>query len=76
MIRRFKPARANQDIRTAFTNAGVTQYEVGEALNMTESVFSRYLRNELEESEKKEVFEAIDRIVKEREERAKRVKGV
>lgn len=76
MIKRFKPVRANQELRAAFTNAGVTQYEVGEALNMTESVFSRYLRNELEESEKKEVFEAIDRIVKEREERAKRVKGV
>lgn len=69
MIKRYKPVRANQDIRRAFTNAGVTQYEVGEALNMTESVFSRYLRTELEEEEKEKVLEAISSIVAEREQK-------
>lgn len=69
MIKRYKPVRANQDIRRAFTNACVTQYEVGEALNMTESVFSRYLRTELEEEEKEKVLEAISSIVAEREQK-------
>lgn len=71
MIKRFKPVRANQDLRTAFVNAGVPQYKVGEALNMTESVFSRYLREELEEEDKKKVLEAIERVVSEREKRTR-----
>ena len=52
-------SRCNEDVRKAFSGAGIKQWQVAEALNLSEFHFSRELRHELTPERKKQVFEAI-----------------
>ena len=57
----------NKEIKIAMIEKGLKQWQVAEALGIHESVFSRMLRNELPEDEKKTVLEAIAKCGKENE---------
>ena len=50
---------ANVDIRQAIKEAGLTQWEVAEHLNICEVHFSRKLRKELPLDEKEKIFKII-----------------
>ena len=49
----------NMDIRVAAEKARVRLYEIAEALNITDSSFSRRLRKELSEAEKQRIRQII-----------------
>lgn len=55
----------NQDIRAEIENAGVRYWQVAEALGMNDGNFSRKLRRELPDEEKRRIREAINRLTKE-----------
>lgn len=55
--------KANTDIRAKAMLSGVMLCEVADELGILDSAFSRKLRKELPEQEKKKIFDAIDRIV-------------
>lgn len=54
----------NIDIRIAIKKANVYGYQVAAILGISETSFSRKLRKELSDDEKKQVFDAIDRLTK------------
>lgn len=49
----------NQDIRMEVRGAGIKLWQVGEALGMSDSTFSRCLRHELSDSKKAEIRKVI-----------------
>ena len=49
----------NTDIRLAAKEAGVKLWRIAERLGVTDGNFSRRLRRELSETEKREIFEII-----------------
>lgn len=55
----------NIDIREAIKNANINYWQVAEKIGITDGNFSRKLRNELSEQEKKPIFEAIEKLAKE-----------
>jgi hypothetical protein len=56
----------NQDIKQAAKKAGIPLWKLAEEVyQITDSSFSRKLRKELPESEKKKVLEAINCLSKE-----------
>ncbi|MDF2947604.1 MAG: hypothetical protein K0S51_2283 [Bacillales bacterium] len=56
--------KANNDIRELIKSVGLTQWEVGEGLNLGESTFSRKLRKELTNEQKEELIKKIVEMVK------------
>lgn len=58
---------ANTDIRQAANASGVYLWEIAEALGVTDGTFSRKLRRELDESEKKRIFKIIRDVSKRKE---------
>ncbi|KAF5077566.1 hypothetical protein DSECCO2_149730 [anaerobic digester metagenome] len=56
---------SNVDIRNQLKKTKVKQWQVAEALNYDESVFSRKMRKELPDAEKQRIFEAIEKLSKE-----------
>lgn len=52
--------KANLDIRTAITDAGLNYYHVAKEYGLTDANFSRLLRFELEDEKKQRVFKAIE----------------
>ena len=54
---------SNLDIRQHALANGIPMYKIAEALGMSETGFSRKMRYELSEDEKKRVFDAIDRVI-------------
>lgn len=54
---------ANLDIRTLILNNRLRQFMVAKELGVSEFTFSRWLREELPPKKKKEVVEAINRLV-------------
>ena len=54
--------QANMDIRRAAASAGFYLWEIAAEVGVTDSTFSRKLRNELSDSEKEAVFRAIERM--------------
>lgn len=58
--------KANQDIRDILEKERIYQYEIAHKMGILENSFSRKLRFELTDDEKKEVFKAIEQIKKER----------
>ena len=48
---------ANSDIRQAAFSSGVYLWEIAEAIGVTDGTFSRKLRRELDEKEKKDTAE-------------------
>ncbi len=59
-------AGANKEIKEAARKAGVFHYEIAERLNIQESAFSRKLRRELPDQEKKELLEIIKTLAAEK----------
>lgn len=49
----------NMDIRTAIMQKGLKNYQVAMLMGVSETTFSKWLRNELPAEKKKEVLEAI-----------------
>ena len=56
---KMREQKANQDIRTAISSAGLKQWEAAELLGICEGTFSRWLRRELPEEKKKMILERI-----------------
>lgn len=54
--------RANKDVRQRAKEAGVFQYQIAEALGMSEYTIIRKLRKELSQDEKARIFQIIDRL--------------
>lgn len=54
--------RANKDVRQRAKEAGVFQYQIAEALGMSEYTIIRKLRKELPQDEKARIFQIIDRL--------------
>ena len=55
----------NMDLREAIKRARLFNYEVAAKMGMSETSFSRKLRRELLEEEKKKIFAAIEVLAKE-----------
>ena len=55
---------ANSNIRQAAFSSGVYLWEIAEAMGVTDGTFSRKLRRELDEKEKKEILKIIKTISK------------
>lgn len=53
---------SNLDIRGKAAGAGIKLWEVAAAMGMADSNFSRKLRKELPEDEKKRIFAVIDQL--------------
>lgn len=49
----------NKDIREAIAQAGLKYWQVADAYGISDGNFSRKLRKELPEEEKKKIFKAI-----------------
>lgn len=56
-----KPKKANDDIRQAMIKHGVRQWQVADALGVGEVTLCKYLRRELNNEEKKEILNAIEK---------------
>ena len=53
---------ANETVRSYASKKRVKLWEIADKLNMTDCAFSRKLRKEFSEEEKKNVFDIIDDI--------------
>ena len=58
----------NKDLRYEFRIANVRQWEVAEAIGISEMTFVKWLRRELPEEKKKLVREAIRKVIDNRPE--------
>ena len=58
----------NKDLRDEFRIANVRQWEVAEAIGISEMTFVKWLRRELPEEKKKLVREAIRKVMNGRQE--------
>jgi hypothetical protein len=58
----------NKDLRYEFRIANVRQWEVAEAIGISEMTFVKWLRRELPEEKKKLVREAIRKVIDNRQE--------
>ena len=54
----------NTGIRVAILTAGLKQYQVAEAMGISEEYFSKLLRRELPEKKQKEILAVINRLRK------------
>lgn len=57
--------QANKEIRCAIGARGLRQWQVAEALGLSESALSRKLRKELPEDEKQKILSVIEELGKE-----------
>lgn len=55
---------ANTDIRTAITGARLRQWEVAQAVGISDSRLSVWLRTPLSDERRQRVLDAIDRLTK------------
>lgn len=58
---------SNNDIRDAAKSRGVFLWQIAERVGMNDGNFSRKLRQELSDEDKKEIMVIIDELAKERE---------
>ncbi len=56
---------SNQDIRCMATEAGIKLWQIADALGIADCNFSRKLRKELPQDEKKKIFSIIRQLAKE-----------
>lgn len=56
----------NEDIRTAAKQKKIYLYEIADALGVSEPTFNRWLRKELSEKQKADVYVAIDIIAEQK----------
>lgn len=61
-------SQKNIDIRVKAGNNGIPLWAVAKQIGITDSSFSRKLREELSVEEKEKIFSAIDQIIAERNE--------
>lgn len=59
-------SKCNQEVRNAAKNAGVCLWEVAQRYGVNDGNFSRKLRRELPEGEKKRILAIIDEIAAEK----------
>lgn len=59
---------ANKEIRDAARDAGVRLWQIAECIGMNDGNFSRKLRRELPDQEKKEILEIIKTLAAEKTE--------
>ncbi len=52
----------NKDVREKIKQSNLFQWQVAEYIGISESSFSRRLRYELPESEKKDIFEVVEKL--------------
>ncbi len=52
----------NSDIKLKAAGYGVKLWQIADKLGMTDSTFSRKLRKELPEADKKKIFDIIDEL--------------
>lgn len=57
--------KCNLDIRDAVKSSGFTLWMVADRLGITDATFSRWLRKELPDSKKQEVFKAVEELKQE-----------
>lgn len=57
----------NVVIRSAFMQAGIRQWQLAEALGISETHFSRKLRKELPDEEREKILTIIDRLAQEKQ---------
>lgn len=55
----------NVEIRSAYMQASIKQWQLAEALGISETHFSRKLRKELPQEEKEKILAAIEKLAKE-----------
>lgn len=58
----------NVEIRSAYMSAGIKQWQLAEALGISETHFSRKLRKELPKVEKEKILAAIYQTAQEKQE--------
>ncbi len=58
-------SRPNDDIRERAKQKGVYLYQIADRIGMQDSNFSRKLRKELTDGEKKRIFKIIDELAEE-----------
>ena len=58
----------NVEIRSAYMLAGIKQWQLAEAMGISETHLSRKLRKELPQEEKQTILEIIERLSKEKQE--------
>lgn len=56
----------NVEIRSAYMLAGIKQWQLAEAMGISETHLSRKLRKELPQEEKQTILEIIERLSKEK----------
>ena len=56
----------NVEIRSAYMLAGIKQWQLAEAMGISETHLSRKLRKELPQEEKQNILEIIERLSKEK----------
>lgn len=52
----------NADIRSIIRKLGLTQWLVAEKMGISEATFTRWLRKELSDEERKQIFNAIEEL--------------
>lgn len=52
--------KANQDVRNAITEKGFYMWEIAEKLGISDTFFTKLMRVELPESEKRKIFDVIE----------------
>lgn len=57
----------NVEIRSAFMQAGIKQWQLAEALGISETHFSRKLRKELPQEEREKILSVIDQLAQEKQ---------
>ena len=60
---------SNKDIREAAKNAGICLWQIADRLGMNDGNFSRKLRRELPPKEREKIFDIINELAKDKEER-------
>lgn len=55
---------ANEDIRKSLRNNNIKYWKVANEYGITDGNFSRKLRKELSNEEKKKIFDIIDKLIK------------
>ena len=58
----------NVEIRSAYMLAGIKQWQLAEAIGISETHLSRKLRKELPQEEKQTILEIIEQLSKEKQE--------
>lgn len=59
--------QANMEIRSSAKKAGVRLWEVAEAIGITDGMFSRKLRRELPEAERRKILSVVADIARRKE---------